>query len=58
MDKQMPAVQVRTIDKGYIEIGGPDARNEMLNFVRITPEQVDILAGWLNEAKTELTNGK
>ena len=54
----MPAVQVRTIDKGYIEIGGPDARNEMLNFVRITPEQVDILAGWLNEAKTELTTSK
>ncbi len=54
MKKQMPAVHVGTTDNGYIEIGGPDARNEMLNSVRVTPEQVDILVRWLSEAKKEL----
>ena len=54
MKKQMPAVHVGTTDNGYIEIGGPDARNEMLNSVRVTPEQVDILVKWLGEARKEL----
>jgi hypothetical protein len=58
MKKQMPAIGVGTTENGYIEISGPDARNEMLNCVRVTPEQVEILNCWLDEAKKELLGVK
>lgn len=55
MKKKVEEVEVATATDGFIEIiqptGGPDG-TEMV--VRISPDQVEILIKWLQEAREEL----
>ena len=50
----MKDLRVSTTAEGEIEIS-QDTDSEMPGYVSISPEQVDILTRWLEEARDELT---
>jgi len=59
MKKQMHYIRVETVDNDTIQIVGeaPVSPGEtMVEAVQFSPDQVDTLIQWLQEAKAELRN--
>jgi hypothetical protein len=54
MDKVMEPLRVSTTTENKIEIDQSSSFGEDRSIILITPEQVDVLTQWLQEAKDEL----
>jgi hypothetical protein len=54
MEKRMEAVTVKTGKEGNILIEQEYVGNDQPNVIEITPDQVDVIVQWLQEAKAEL----
>jgi hypothetical protein len=57
MQKRMEAINIRTLDDGFIEISSDDY-GEGQQQISIPVEQIDTVIKWLQEAKAELQNTK
>jgi hypothetical protein len=56
MKKKMESIEVSTNDRGEILIISPGVSADE-QVVSITPEQVDVVVKWLQEARDELMKG-
>ena len=57
MRKEMCNITVYTSDQVYICISGEYSPGEV-DTVNVSPDQVDVLIKWLQEAANELTNNQ
>lgn len=57
MDKAAKQFSVSIEDSKYIIISQEAGYMEEDDYIRLHPEQVDLLIKWLNEAKAELLKG-